>query len=144
MKTSGLIKAGVAALCVLALPGISLADKDKCKGVRFRLTNEHVSHKKILITSVSYHDVVNNKKVTKGLKNFECNYQETCLTPEKNLLDVEGNDINNIRFEYKRREKDNQWSKPETTQPFDAVNNAECKADRIYGAPPKGFVIEGT
>ena len=144
MKSSGIIKAGVVALCVLALPGLSLADSDECKKVRFRVTNEHVNHKKILITSVSYFDIVNNKKVTKGLKNFECNYQQTCLTSEKDLVDVEGNDIKNIKFEYKKKEGDGDWSDPLQTKAFDPENNAECKADRIYGPPPKGFVIQGT
>jgi hypothetical protein len=143
MKTSGLIKAAVAALCTLAAPGLALADKDKCRNVRFRLTNEHATHKPILVTSVTYHDVVNNKQVTKGLKNFECAYLQTCLTSEKDLVDIEGNDIKKIRFEFKYTERDDGWSSPVTSKSFNAENSAECKADRIYGPPPKGFVIGG-
>jgi hypothetical protein len=143
MKKSRLIRAGIAAAIVLTLPALATADGDKCKNVRFRITNEHATHKTILITAVSYHDVVNNKDVTKGLKNLECDYQKTCLTDDKDLSDVEGTDIKNIRFEFKSKEGDGDWSDKKMSGSFNATNSAECKADRTYGPPPKGFVIGG-
>jgi hypothetical protein len=143
MNRFTLLKASLAAGLMLALSGTATADNDKCKNVRFRLTNEHTTGKRILITAVKYHDVVNNKQVTKGLANFECKIHETCLTNEKDLVDVEGTNINNIRFVYKYKEDDKDWSDPETSKAFDA-NNATCRADRIYGPSPQGFVITGT
>jgi len=143
MNKSTMIKASLAAALVMAISGAASADNDKCTNVRFRLTNEHVSGKRILITAVKYHDVVNNKQVTKGVANFECKFQETCLTNEKDLKDVEGTNINNIRFIFKRKEADGDWSDTQTSKSFDA-NNATCKADRIYGPAPKGFVITGS
>jgi len=143
MNKSTMIRATLAAVLVMAISGAASADNDKCQRVRFRLTNEHSSGKRILVTAVSYHDVVNNKIVTKGLANFECKIHETCLTNEKDLTDVEGTKINNIRFIIRELEDDGDWEDAHSTRAFDA-DNATCRADRIYGPGNKGFVITGT
>jgi|KBSSwiStaDraftv2_1062776.scaffolds.fasta_scaffold340221_3 hypothetical protein len=143
MNKSTLLKGALAAALVITLPGLSSADNDKCRNVRFRVTNEHSTGKKILITAVKYHDVVNNKQVTKGIANVECKIHETCYTSEKDLKDVEGTNINNIRFVYKYKEQDTDWSDEVTSKAFDP-NNASCRADRTYGPEPQGFVITGT
>ena len=143
MNKSTTIRAALAAALVMSISGAASADNDKCRNVRFRVTNEHSTGKKILITAVKYHDVVNNKQVTKGIANVECKIHETCYTSEKDLKDVEGTNINNIRFVYKYKELDSDWSDEVTSKAFDA-NNATCRADRIYGPAPTGFVITGT
>jgi hypothetical protein len=57
--------------------------------------------------------------------------------------DVEGNNIKNIRFVYKYREKDDDWSDNTRTKTFGAQHE-DCRADRVYGPGTRGFVIGGT
>ena len=143
MKFPRLLNAAVAAALVLSLPGLAAADNDKCKDVRFRITNEHSTGKMIKITGVKYDDVVNNKTVTKDLAELECAIHATCLTSDKDLRDVEGSNIKNIHFIFRYKEADGDWSDKVTSKGFDS-DNKTCKADKIYGPAPAGFVIGGT
>ena len=143
MKNSNFFRAAIAAAVILALPGISAADNDKCKDVRFRVTNEHSTGKKIKITGVNYHDVVNNKDVTKDLAEVECAIHATCLTSDKDLHDVEGTNIKDIQFVFRYKENDGDWSDKVKSKAFEP-NDKTCRADRIYGPAPDGFVIGGS
>ncbi|HPF24998.1 MAG TPA: hypothetical protein P5528_02320 [Steroidobacteraceae bacterium] len=131
---------GVVAICVL--PALASADNDRCTNVRFKFTNNHPTERAITVTGIEYEDLVNNRKVSRRVGRVSCAYGETCLTGATDLRDVEGNNIKNVRFVYKYKERDDDWSDNTRTEPFDLVHK-ECRADRVYGPGPKGFVIGG-
>ena len=133
----------IAATLLVTASGLALADNDRCKNVRFRVTNEHSTGKVIKITGVTYDDLVNNKTVTKDLAALECDIHATCVTSDKDLHDVEGNNIKNIHFVFRYKEHDGDWSDKVKSKGFDPEKK-ECRADRIYGAAPTGFVIGGS
>jgi hypothetical protein len=142
MKYGRILAAALTAAAV-ALPLIASADNDRCKNVRFKVTNNHPTERAIQLTGVEYEDIVNNKKVSRQLTPVDCAYRATCITGPEDLRDVEGNNIKNIRFVYKYREKDDDWSDNTRTKTFEAQHK-ECRADRVYGPGARGFVIGGT
>jgi hypothetical protein len=141
MKYQKILAAAIAAAAI-GLPMIASADNDACKNVRFKFTNNHPTERAIQVTGVEYEDVVNNKKVSRKLTPVDCAFQATCVTGAEDLRDVEGNNIKNIRFVYKYRERDKDWSDNTRTATFEATHK-ECRADRIYGPGARGFVIGG-
>jgi len=126
------------ALCVL--PVLAFADNDLCNNVRFKFTNSHPTERAIAVTGIEYEDVVNNRQVSRNIARVVCNYGDTCLTDAKSLKDVEGNAIKGVRLVYKYKERDKDWSDKTRTEAFDPEHK-ECRADRVYGPGPRGFVI---
>jgi len=142
MKSSKLIAAVVATVLVGGST-VSLADNDKCKGVRFRITNQHPTKDVIKIIGVKYHNVVNNKDVTVNLaQTIECQYNVPCTTKPEDLKDIEGTAMKHIHFVFRYTEHDGDASDPVISKEFEP-DNTDCRADRVYGKGPLGFVIGG-
>lgn len=117
------------------------ADDDACRRVSFRFTNDHETRREIKVIEVQYRNVVNNRNPTVDVTDVECAYGATCSTAPIDLRDVEGNKIDNIRFVYRYREQDGDWSDRTSrgAGPFDDKQK-ECRADRSYGP----FALTGT
>lgn len=117
------------------------ADDDACRRVSFRFTNDHESRRPIKVVEVQYRNLVNNRNPTVDVTDIECAYGATCSTAPVDLRDVEGNKIDNIKFVYRYREQDGDWSDKTSrgAGPFDGKHK-ECRADRSYGP----FAVTGT
>jgi hypothetical protein len=122
-----------------ALP--ARADDDACRRVSFRFTNDHETRRAIKVVEVQYRNVVNNRNPTVDVTDVECAFGATCSTAPIDLRDVEGNKIDNIRFVYRYREQDGDWSDKTSrgAGPYDGKHK-ECRADRSYGP----FALTGT
>lgn len=143
MKLSQYILAGTAAVLVVGVSPAALAADDLCKNVSFRFSNDHRDRRAIKVIKVQYHNVVNDRNPTVELTATECNFGATCTTPGVDLKDVEGNNIKDIKFEYRYKERDGDWSDRTMlgAGPY-SDSRKECRANKTYGqnAP---FVITG-
>lgn len=141
MNRTKLITA-IAAALVAGAPLVASADNDKCRNIKFKFTNEHPTNKRILIMGISYRNVVNNRtdSVTFTIPK-ECPAGDTCTTQGWDLRDVEGENINKIRFTLRYTENDGGMSSDAYSKEF-SPNHKECRADRVYGPGNKGFVID--
>lgn len=141
MKSPLLLSAIACAFATAVLPQAALADNDQCRNVSFRFTNNHQTHRDIKVVQVRYHNVVNDTRPTVNVANVVCAYGQTCTTPGIDLRDVEGNNIKDITFIYREKDRQGNWMEPWSrgAGPFDPQNK-QCRANRDYGP----FAITGT
>jgi len=140
MKSSKLI-AAVIGTVLAGGSTLSLADNDLCREIQFRITNQHPTSKPITIVAVKYLNVANNKDVTVDLaRPFACEFGKTCLTRKEDLRDIEGTAMKHIRIVYSYVERDGDLSDKVVSREYE-VDDKDCRADRIYGKKPLGFVI---
>lgn len=76
MKCGKTLAAAITAAAI-ALPLIASADNDRCKKVRFKVTNNHSTERAIQLTGVEYEDIVNSKKVSRQRTPVDCAYRAT-------------------------------------------------------------------
>jgi hypothetical protein len=141
MKTSLLLSALACGLAAMSAPQLALADNDQCRNVSFSFTNNHTSGRDIKVVQVKYHNVVNDRNPTVDVVDTVCAPGQTCRTPGIDLRDVEGNNIKDVTFIYREKDRQGNWMEPWSrgAGPFDP-SNKQCRANRNYGP----FAITGT
>lgn len=124
------------------------AGNDLCRNVHFQFANKHQTGKTIRVEGVEYLNVVNNRRVTVSFVPVDCDYDKTCVVPREpytlDLKDVEGDDIKDIRFIYREKDRQGNFMEPWSrgAGPF-TDRHKECRADRIYGEQT-AFAITGS
>jgi hypothetical protein len=140
IQLASLLAAGL--LAGTASP-LAIAGDDLCRNVGFKFKNQHTSGREIQVVKVTYQNVVNDRQVTVNVPNTVCAYGAVCTTPGVDLKDVEGNNIKDITYTYKEKDRQGNWMEPWTrgSGPFSDANK-ECRANRTYGGA--AFAITGT
>ncbi|MPY86813.1 MAG: hypothetical protein GEU99_02725 [Luteitalea sp.] len=138
MKTHYVLSALLAALVVAAAPSSATA-ADRCKNVKFKITNNHKDDVEIKIVQVKFTNPHNGgKEQTEVVKNHVCKPGATCTTNGDNLNNAAKVDLRNIKVMFRAKEDDDDWSDLWVTQPFTPAY-PKCTDDRTYGP----IVIEG-
>ena len=135
---------GVITLASLGFAGLLATEptakaSDDCKNVKFKVKNSHKSNRAIKLLKVEFFDKGDGKWRTEDLANLDCAQGETCTTKGDNLTDVEAEKITKIRFQYRYKEADGDWSKPVESKIKDVQGDSTCNANKTYGP----FTIAG-
>jgi hypothetical protein len=110
----------------------SPAHADACKGVKFKVTNNHVEGRDIEVVKVKYFNPHTATTRTEGVKNLVCKQGSTCTTGGDNLADAKNVDLNSIQVVFRYRERDGDWSDEFQTQPFVPAFR-KCTEGKVYG-----------
>jgi len=142
-----LLAAGLVA--VVASPRAVAGNDDQCRNIHFQFVNQHQTGKTIRVEGVEYLNVVNNRRVTVSFVPLDCDYNATCRVPKGgwpglDLKDIEGNDIKDIKFVYREKDRQGNFMEPWSrgAGPFND-RHKECRADRTYGEKST-FAITGS
>ncbi len=127
--------ATLAAMCVGSL--VSVAPEAQalggaCKNVHFSFKNVHKDGRSIKVVKVKYYDKGDGKWRTEDVKDEECAINATCKTDGDDLSNMENDDMTKLRFIYRAKEADGDWS-AEIEGGDKEPSDPRCTANRTYG-----------
>lgn len=135
---------GIITLTALGFAGLLATEptakaSGTCKNVKFKVKNNHKDKRAIKLLKVKFYDKGDGKWRTEDLANLECAYNDTCKTAGDNLTDVEAEKISKVRFVYRYKEADKDWSDEVESGNKDVSGDETCNANKVYGP----FNIDG-
>ena len=136
---------GIFMAMTLFVGGTVVAQADQlCKNIKFEFKNSHNSGRSVKVVNVEYFDKEDNKWRTENVKDTECSHNATCTTGKEDLEYVGNEDITKVKFHFKYREADGDWS----DKVIGGVKKPQypyCKADKTFRkSPGQPFVIFGS
>jgi len=132
--------AGLSAGSALTYAPPAQAGNDLCKNVSFEFTNSHSEGRSIKVEKVEYRDKGDGVWRTADVTDTECAINATCKTPGHDLIDMEQEKLPKVRFIFRYREKDGDWSDRVISAEKATATPNTCNANKTYA----GFVIKGT